>query len=137
MASFAVPKALLLSSNVERPLDANTKSTAEKDQTQQPAFITTQTLATFAGASAVATFLWKTLAAGAGKWADRRWVPLAICGLIGIWFILTAFNNAKTPADYYGAVMIGAFNAVQLWTAVVGLDVVLDPVGVDQTGGAT
>jgi len=78
------------------------------------------------------------LAAVAGNWADRRWVPLAISGLIGVWLILKAFENAKKPADYYGAVLIGVVNTVQIWVAVIGLDVVLDKTGgVDQTGGST
>jgi hypothetical protein len=139
MASFAVPNALVLSSRKSQPLDADTGSTADAaSQTAQPAFITTQTLASFSGASAVATFLWKVLAGFAGGWADKRWVPLAICGVIGVYLTLVAFNNAKKFSDYFGAVVVGAVNTVQLWVAVIGFDVVLDTTtGIDQTGGST
>jgi len=138
MASVAVPEALLVTAPADRPLSGDTGSKPPQQQASQPAFITTQTLASFSGASAVVTFLWKALAAVAGKWADRRWVPLALSGLIGIWLVLKAFENAKKPADYYGAVLIGVVNTVQIWVAVIGLDVVLDTtVGVDQTGGST
>ncbi len=138
MMTVAVPKTLLLSSKRAQPLDAKTGKAEEADQTSQPAFITYQTLASFSGASAVVTFLWKVLASAGGTWADRRWVPLAIAGLIGIWLTLKSFENAKTPSAYFGAILIGAVNTVQLWGAVVGLDVVLDTTaGIDQTAGAT
>jgi hypothetical protein len=138
MASFGVPNAFLVSTDAAKPLDADTRAAAGDEQAAQPAFITTQTLASFSGASAVAAFLWKVLANFAGKWADKRWVPLAICGLIGIWLFLKALENAKTPADYWGAFLIAVVNTIQLWVAVIGLDVVLDTtVGIDQTAGAT
>lgn len=138
MAAFAVPKPFLLSSQSDEPLNADTGKRSPDDQAEQPAFITSQTLATFSGASAGAALLWKGLAALAGSWADERWVPFAISGVIGVWLILRAFENAKTPSDYFGAIVIGVVNTVQIWAAVIGLDVVLEPtVGVEQTGGAT
>jgi hypothetical protein len=137
MASLAVPDAFLVTAPADNPLSGDTGSAPAAEQASQPAFITTQALATFAGASGAVTFLWKVLATVAGTWADRRWVPFAMSGVIGLWLILKAFENAKTPADYFGAVLIGVINTVQVWVAVVGLDVVLDTTaGVDQTGGS-
>jgi hypothetical protein len=138
MATLAVPEALLVTAPADKPLSGDTGSAPPGQQASQPAFITTQTLASFSGASAVAAFLWKALAAVAGSWADKRWVPLAISGLIGVWFFLKALDNAKKAADYYGAFLIAVVNTVQIWVAVVGLDVVLDTtVSIDQTGGST
>lgn len=137
MVSIAVPEALLVTAPADSPLNGDTGAQPPANQTQQPAFITTQTLATFSGASIGVTALWKVVAAVAGTWADERWVPLVLSGLIGIWLVLKAFENADGPADYFGAVLVGAVNTAQLWAAVVGLDVVLDPTGIDQTGGGT
>jgi hypothetical protein len=133
-----MPDALMVSAKAEQPLDADTRGEAAAGQKGQPAFVTAQSLATFTGASALVTAVWKVIAgAVSASWADKRWVPLILCGLVGIYLIAKALEGTSGFADKFGAVLVGLANTALLWAAVVGIDVGLDSTGVtNSTGGA-
>jgi hypothetical protein len=135
--ALPVPSALMLSTKTSSHLDADTRGAEASDQQGQPAFVTTQSLATFVGASAVVAAVWKVVAAVGGSWADSRVVPLVLCALVGVYLIAKGLEGSTTFSEKWGAVLVGLFNTVLLWAAVVGIDVGLDTTGVaNSTGGS-
>ena len=136
--ALPVPSALMLSTRLAAPLNADTVANVPAEQTTQPAFTTTQTLLTFSGASAVVAAVWKFIAGiVSASWADERWVPAVLCGLIGVYLILKGLETATTPADKFGVVLVGVFNTAFLWSAAIGLDIGLDTTGVASTTGGS
>jgi hypothetical protein len=118
-----MPSLLTLTTRSESPLNANTGGTA--NQTEQPAFVTVQSFASFSGASALITAGWKLVqgAISAG-WADSRLVPAVFAVLIGIYLGWKAFEGKQlSPADSFGMVLVTVFNTAFLWAASCGIDV--------------
>lgn len=128
----------MVSTRSAQPLNANTATNPPEQQTGQPAFTTTQTLLTFAGASAAVGALWKLIAGVVNaSWADERWVPALLCVFIGVYLVLKGLESATTPADKFGVVLVGVINTAFLWSAAIGLDIGLDTTGVAETTGGS
>lgn len=135
--ALPVHSSLILSTRLAEPLNADTAANPPEAQTTQPAFTTSQTLLTFSGASAVVAAVWKFIAGIVNaSWADERWVPAVLCGLVGLYLILKGLETAQ-GADKYGVVLVGLFNTAFLWSAAIGLDIGLDTTGVAQTTGGS
>ncbi len=116
---------LQVSTKRTAPLDADTTGVGGGEQVKQPAFITTASLATFAGGSAVITILWKA-AIGIFGW-DGRWFPGVVALILGIFFFWQAMEDEKLKgAAVMGAAIVAIVNACVLWSSAVGIDVGLD-----------
>jgi hypothetical protein len=114
------------------PLDADTSNVPQGDQTQKPAFITTQSLATFAGGSAAITILWKVAAEIFG-WGGH-WFPGVVAGVLGIYFFWSAIEGGElTGSQIMGAAIVALVNACVLWTSAIGIDVGLNNADVVDT----
>jgi hypothetical protein len=137
MPNIPTPSFLMVSAKRANPRDANTVNEQPTEQVEQPAFTTTQSVTTFSGASAVIAAVWKAVAGAGVSGADSRWVPAVICILVAIYLIAKGLESADSLADKFGVVLIGVFNTIFLWAAVVGIDVGLTSTGVtnDPTGG--
>lgn len=121
MATLPMPRALEVSTRRAAPLDADTSGTEAAEQIKQPDFITTASLATFAGGSVGVTIVWKVAIAAFG-W-DGRWFPAVLAGILGLYFFLRALESGKrTPSGVLGAFIIAVVNACVLWAAAVGVD---------------
>ncbi len=116
----------------DAPLDANTGNSAPAEQVSQPAFITSQSLATFAGGSVVITVLWKVANALFG-W-EGHWFPGIVAGVLGIFFFWQALEAGNLKgSQILGAFIVALVNACVLWAAAAGLDLGLDNTDVINT----
>jgi len=105
------------------PLNADTTGAGE--EVKQPAFVTTASLATFAGGSAVITILWKA-AIGIAGW-DGRWFPGVVALILGVYFFWQAMEDGKFKGSaIMGAAIVALVNACVLWSSAVGIDVGID-----------
>jgi len=113
-----------LTTKKAEPLNANT-SGAATEQTEQPAFVTIQSLASFSGSSVVITGLWTIVqSAVSAGWADSRIVPAVFAALIGIFLGWQAFEGKNlSPANVFGTVLVTLINTAFLWAAACGIDV--------------
>jgi hypothetical protein len=113
--------------------DPTNSNTAEGDggtQQQGQAFVTKQSLASFAGSTIAVTVVWK-VADSLGL--ESRLVPLIAA--IAIALILAYDTYKLTPAASRSGtlamvLMIALLNALQVYLAVLGADVTLDQIGV-------
>lgn len=103
------------------PLNADTSDSSPEDQVPQQALLTTASLATFAGGTAVITVTWQ-VAIGLFDWNGRRF-PAVVAGVLAVYFIWKAIQDGglKGP-DVMGAIIIGIVNGAVLWSAAVGID---------------
>ena len=141
--ALPLPGAMEVSAKAASPTDADTRDTG--NQVKQPAFTTTASLATFAGATAFVYGVWKALA-GITKDLESRWVALALSVLVGIYLIAKSVSELpdaqRNFTNSYGVVFVGLGNILVLWAAVVGTDVGADNAGiidsdkVSETGNA-
>jgi hypothetical protein len=107
------------------PFDADTGSTDPQDQVSQPAFITSQSLATFAGGSVAITVLWKVANAVFG-WEGHLF-PGIVAGVLGIYFFWQAVEEGSLKGSaILGAAIVAGVNACVLWAAAAGLDLGLE-----------
>lgn len=121
MATLPMPRMLQVSTRSSAPLNADTSGSSPGSQVQRPAFITTASLATFAGGSAAITATWKVAIAAFG-W-DGRMFPAVVAAILGVFFFLKAIEGENlSAADMLGAFIVAIVNACVLWAAAVGLD---------------
>jgi hypothetical protein len=112
---------LQVSTKRNAPLNADTTGLGAGEQVKQPAFITTASLATFAGGSAVITILWK-VAIAIFDW-NGRWFPAVVALALGIFFFWQAMEDGKLKGSaVMGAAIVALVNACVLWSSAVGID---------------
>ena len=102
-------------------LDAN--SSAHETGSEAPAFVTEQSVTSFAAMAAVVQLIWQSFQNGAGSWADSVWVPLVIAFFVGLALSAPLINDRNRPAgDWIKAVVFAAINTLVLWATALGVN---------------
>jgi hypothetical protein len=110
------------------PLNSASVPANAADKAKIPDFVTTQTLATQAGATAVTKFLWDGLKNVAGGWADSAYVPLIVAGLLLFAVFVPTLWQPINAGEKAQAVVFGAVNVAVLWFAVLGSQAAADKI---------
>jgi hypothetical protein len=102
-------------------LDAN--STADETGSDAPAFVTEQSVTSFAAMAAVVQLIWQAFQNGAGSWADSVWLPLGIAIALGVALSAPLINNRNRPfGDWVKAAVFAGVNTLVLWATALGVN---------------
>jgi hypothetical protein len=110
------------------PLNSAAVPADQASAAKIPDFVTTQALATQAGATAVTKFLWDGLTNVAGSWADSAYVPLAIAGLLLFAVFVPTLWESINAGKKLQAFIFGGANVLILWFAVLGSQAAADKI---------
>ena len=83
----------------------------ENNSTEKGVFITTQSLVTFPGASALVAIIWKVLGAVNQSWGENRLLVLIIALVVGIAIYYTSAKPGETRKDQITGLFIALFNS--------------------------
>lgn len=102
-------------------LDAN--SPPSDTGSEAPAFVTEQSVTSFAAMAAVVQLVWRAFENGAGAWANSVWVPLAIAIAIGLALSAPLINDReRPPGDWVKAAVFAGVNILVLWATALGVN---------------
>ncbi|HEY7604383.1 MAG TPA: hypothetical protein VH760_08970 [Gaiellaceae bacterium] len=102
-------------------LDAN--APAGDVGSMAPAFVTEQSVTSFAAMTAVVQMVWQAFENAAGGWADSVWLALGISVLVGLGLSAPILNDRDRPlGDWIRAAVFAVLNVVVLWAAALGIN---------------
>lgn len=93
----------------------------ENNSTEKGVFITTQSLVTFPGASALVAIIWKVLGAVNQSWGENRLLVLIIALVVGIAIYYTSAKPGETRKDQVTGLFIALFNSFFLAATALGI----------------
>lgn len=93
----------------------------ENNSTEKGVFITTQSLVTFPGASALVAIIWKVLGAVNQSWGENRLLVLIIALVVGIAIYYTSAKPGETRKDQITGLFIALFNSFFLAATALGI----------------
>jgi hypothetical protein len=98
---------------------------ASKDETgsEAPAFVTEQSVTSFAAMAAVVQLVWQAFQRGGGSWADSVWLALGIAVAVGVGLSAPLLNDrTRPPGDWIKAAVFGGINTLVLWATALGVE---------------
>lgn len=104
-------------------LDASATGAAATETV--PAFVTQQSLLSFAGMTGVVQIAWLAFQKGGGGWADSPWLALAIAGVVGLAQFVPILGGRNWRTEWtkvVQAAIFGLLNTLVLWAAALGIN---------------
>ena len=112
-----------VNTRADNSLDANVPDEQQQASKQTPAFVTEQSVTSFAAMTGVATTIWQALQKADKDRFGSVWWALAVAALIGVALTAPILNDRDRPAgDWIRAGAFALINTFVLWAAAIGID---------------